>query len=55
MLELSGVSKRFGGLAALSDISFKVGGGNVLTLCPPLTITQAELDAAFDVVDRAME
>jgi hypothetical protein len=25
----------------------------VLTLCPPLTITQTELDAAFDIVDAA--
>jgi 4-aminobutyrate aminotransferase len=35
-------------------LSFKVGGGNVLTLCPPLTITQTELDAAFDIVDAAI-
>ncbi len=31
-------------------LSFKVGGGNVLTLCPPLTISRAELDAALDVL-----
>ena len=30
-----------------NGLSFKVGGGNVLTLCPPLTITREELDAAF--------
>jgi 4-aminobutyrate aminotransferase len=35
-------------------LSFKVGGGTVLTLCPPLTITQAELDAAFDILGTAM-
>jgi 4-aminobutyrate aminotransferase len=35
----------------LSDgLSFKIGGGNVLTLCPPLTITRAELDAALDIL-----
>jgi 4-aminobutyrate aminotransferase len=36
-------------------LSFKVGGGNVLTLCPPLTISQTELDAAFDILDRAIQ
>jgi 4-aminobutyrate aminotransferase len=35
-------------------LSFKIGGGNVLTLCPPLTISQVELDAAFDILDRAL-
>jgi 4-aminobutyrate aminotransferase len=33
-----------------NGLSFKIGGGNVLTLCPPLTITQTELDAAFEVL-----
>ena len=36
-------------------LNFKVGGGDVLTLCPPLTITQGELDAAIDIVDAAMQ
>ncbi len=35
-------------------LSFKVGQGNVLTLSPPLIITEAELDAAFDILDRAL-
>jgi branched-chain amino acid transport system ATP-binding protein len=35
MLELSSVSKRFGGLAALSDISFKVGAGEIVSLIGP--------------------
>jgi 4-aminobutyrate aminotransferase len=35
-------------------LSFKVGQGNVLTLSPPLVITAAELDAAFDILDRAL-
>ena len=35
-------------------LSFKVGGGNVLTLCPPLTITRAELDAALDILDLSL-
>ena len=34
-----------------NGLSFKVGGGNVLTLCPPLTITRAELDTALDILD----
>ena len=34
-------------------LSFKVGGGTVLTLCPPLTITRGGLDAAFDVLGAA--
>jgi 4-aminobutyrate aminotransferase len=38
-----------------NGLSFKVGGGNVLTLCPPLTITQAELDSALDILDQAMQ
>lgn len=37
-----------------NGLSFKVGGGNVLTLCPPLTIAQTELNAAFDILDLAM-
>jgi len=31
-------------------LSFKIGGGNVITLCPPLTITESELAQAFDIV-----
>jgi 4-aminobutyrate aminotransferase len=35
-------------------LSFKVGGGNVLTLCPPLTIAVEELDRAFDILGEAI-
>ncbi len=35
-------------------LSFKVGGGNVLTLCPPLTVAAAELDRAFAILDEAL-
>ncbi len=31
-------------------LSFKIGGGTVITLCPPLTITEDELYRAFDIV-----
>ena len=40
---------------SLTDgLSFKVGGGNVLTLCPPLTISRAELDAALDILEASL-
>ena len=34
--------------------SFKVGGGTVITLCPPLTISEAELDRAFGMLEDAV-
>jgi 4-aminobutyrate aminotransferase len=34
-------------------LSFKVGGGNIVTLCPPLTIETAQLDRAFDILAEA--
>jgi (R)-1-hydroxy-2-aminoethylphosphonate ammonia-lyase len=36
-------------------LSYKVGGGCVLTLCPPMTIYQAELDRALDIVEAGIE
>ena len=42
--------------ACLSEnLSFKTGGGNVLTLCPPLTIDENDLFHALDIVVRAIE
>ncbi len=35
-------------------LSFKVGGGTVLTLCPPLTITETQLDTALRIVVRSL-
>jgi 4-aminobutyrate aminotransferase len=35
-------------------LSFKVGGGTVLTLCPPLTIADADLQRAFEIVAAAL-
>jgi 4-aminobutyrate aminotransferase len=32
-------------------LSYKVGGGCVLTLCPPMTISRDELDRALDIVE----
>jgi len=35
-------------------LSYKVGGGCVLTLCPPLVIGRAELDRALDIVEAGI-
>jgi 4-aminobutyrate aminotransferase len=35
-------------------LSFKTSFGNVLTLTPPLTITQAEMDRAIDILDECI-
>ena len=35
-------------------LSFKLGGGNVVTLCPPLTIPEEQFDAAFAILDEAL-
>ncbi len=35
-------------------LSFKVGGGTVVTLCPPLTIPEPAFDRAFDILDAAL-
>ena len=35
-------------------LSFKIGGGNVVTLCPPLTIELAQLDRAFAILETAV-
>ena len=35
-------------------LSFKLGGGNVVTLCPPLTISDEELDQALDILGSGL-
>ncbi|MFV2031440.1 MAG: aspartate aminotransferase family protein [Gammaproteobacteria bacterium] len=35
-------------------LSYKVGGGCVLTLCPPMTITRDQLDHALDIVEQGI-
>ena len=35
-------------------LSFKLGAGNVVTLCPPLTIPLDEFDKAFSILDDAL-
>jgi 4-aminobutyrate aminotransferase len=41
-------------LALERGLSFKVSAGNVLTLTPPLTITQRELDRALAIIDECL-
>jgi len=36
-------------------LSFKVSAGNVLTLMPPLVITQPELDEALNIIETSLE
>ncbi|MFT5261106.1 MAG: 4-aminobutyrate aminotransferase [Gammaproteobacteria bacterium] len=38
-----------------NNLSYKIGGGCVLTLCPPMTITQVELDNALDIVEQGLQ
>jgi 4-aminobutyrate aminotransferase len=35
-------------------LSFKLGGGNIVTLCPPLTIAPDEFAAAFAILDESL-
>jgi 4-aminobutyrate aminotransferase len=35
-------------------LSFKLGAGNIVTLCPPLTIPLDEFDKAFSVLENAL-
>ena len=37
-----------------AGLNFKVTMGNILTLTPPLTLTQAEMDLALGVLDKAI-
>jgi 4-aminobutyrate aminotransferase len=41
-------------LALDRGLSFKTTMGNILTLTPPLTITQAELDQALDIIEACL-
>ena len=35
-------------------LSFKLGGGRIVTLCPPLTIPLDEFDAALAILDATL-
>src|SRR5271166_1821947 len=36
-------------------LSFKLGGGSIVTLCPPLTIPLEEFDAGLTILDEALD
>jgi 4-aminobutyrate aminotransferase len=35
-------------------LSFKIGGGNIVTLCPPLTIPCEQFDEALSIFEDAV-
>jgi len=37
-----------------NGLSFKVSGGTVLTLTPPLTITDEQIAKALSILDKAL-
>ena len=41
-------------LALEKGLSFKTTFGNVLTLTPPVTVTQAQMDRALDIIDECL-
>ncbi len=40
--------------ALANGLSFKLSMGNVITLTPPLTVTEAEMDAALNILDVSL-
>ncbi len=38
-----------------NGLSFKISGGNVLTLSPPLIISNKELQKAFEIIEKALK
>ncbi len=38
-----------------NGLSFKVSGGNILTLYPPLTISDEELDTALQIIEKSIQ
>ena len=49
-----GLAERLMYRCLAGGLSFKVGGGDVITLCPPLTVPLNEFDEAFSILDRAL-
>ena len=41
-------------LALERGLSFKLTMGNIITLCPPLTVTRDDMDAAFAILDDCL-
>jgi 4-aminobutyrate aminotransferase len=50
----AGLAERLMYRCLARGLSFKVGGGNVITLCPPLTIPLSEFDEALSILDAAL-
>ena len=42
-------------LALERGLSFKLTMGNIITLCPPLTVTAEEMDHAFEILEECIE
>ena len=36
-------------------LSFKLTMGNIITLCPPLTVTEDEMSHAFDIIEESID
>ena len=53
MVSCEGVGGRRVG-ALEGGLSFKLTMGNIITLCPPLTATRADMDAAFAILDECI-
>ena len=41
--------------ALSKGLSFKVTMGNIITLTPPMTITEPEMDKALDILDDCLK
>ncbi len=50
----AGLAERLMYRCLAGGLSFKVGGGDVITLCPPLTVPLNEFDEAFSILDGAL-
>jgi 4-aminobutyrate aminotransferase len=50
----AGAAEKVMYLALEKGLSFKTTFGNVLTLTPPLTTTQAQMDRALDIIDECL-
>jgi 4-aminobutyrate aminotransferase len=50
----AGLAERLMYRCLAAGLSFKIGGGNIVTLCPPLTIPLNEFDEALSILDRAL-
>jgi 4-aminobutyrate aminotransferase len=50
----AGLAERLLYRCLAGGLSFKIGGGNVVTLCPPLTIPFEQLDEALSIFEDAL-